>query len=108
MLHLSSSRSARRSGTFDIFARGPDYLIYYSELTAKGPSERAQLGGGLLREPIAASGPAAVRVHKEIYVFVVAADRAMWFTRFIGSLWKPWSSLGGAFDFDPVALAVNP
>jgi hypothetical protein len=94
--------------TFDIFARGPDYLIYHSELTASGPSEWASLGAGLLREPIATSAPAAVRVHDQVYVFVVAEDRAIWFTRFDGRLWRPWSSLGGTFLFDPVALALFP
>jgi hypothetical protein len=94
--------------TFDIFARGPDYLIYHAEQTAGGPSEWASLGAGLLREPVSTSAPVAVRVHNEIYVFVVAADGAMWFTRFNGRLWKPWSSLGGTFEFDPVALALFP
>jgi hypothetical protein len=96
------------AGTFDIFARGPDFLIYQSKLTAAGPSDWAALGGGLLREPIAASAPAAVRMHNELYVFVVAADWAIWFTRFDGTLWKPWSSLGGSFVSEPVAMALFP
>jgi len=54
-----SSVSASPSGpaTFDIFAPGPDFLIYQSKLTAVGPSGWTALGGGLLREPIAASAP---------------------------------------------------
>jgi hypothetical protein len=92
--------------TFDIFARGPDYLIYRGQLTAAGFSGWAALGGGLLREPIAASAPAAVRVHDEVYVFVVAADGAIWLTRFDGTVWRPWSSLGGSFVSDPVAIAL--
>jgi len=39
---------------------------------------------------------------------VVAADGAMWFTRFDGKVWKPWSSLGGSFVSDPVAIALLP
>jgi hypothetical protein len=95
-------------GTFDIFARGPDFLIYRSTLTAAGISDWAALGGSLLREPIAASAPAAVRVHSEMYVFVVAADWAIWFTRFDGTVWKPWSSLDGTFVSEPVAIALFP
>jgi hypothetical protein len=94
--------------TFDIFARGPDYLIYHGQLTAEGFSGWAALGGGLLREPTAASAPAAVGVYDEMYVFVVAADWAIWFTRFDGTLWKPWSSLGGSFVSDPVVTALYP
>jgi hypothetical protein len=94
--------------TFDIFARGPDYLIYRSRLTTAGLSDWAALGGGLLREPIAASAPAAVQLPGELYVFVVAADGAMWFTRFDGTVWKPWSSLGGSFVSEPVAIALVP
>lgn len=96
------------SDTFDIFARGPDFLVYQSRLTAEGQSDWAALGGGLLREPIAASAPAAVRVHDELYVFVVGADWAMWFTRFDGTVWKPWSSLGGTFVSEPVVIALFP
>ena len=94
--------------TFDIFARGPDFLIYHSELTAGGHSDWAALGGGLLREPIAASAPAAVRMNNVLYVFVVAADQAIWFTWFDGKVWKPWSSLGGTFISEPVAFALFP
>jgi hypothetical protein len=94
--------------TFDIFARGPDFLTYQSKLTAESHSDWAALGGGLLREPIAASAPAAVRVHDELYVFVVAADWAIWFTRFDGTVWKPWSSMGGTFVSEPVAIALFP
>ena len=94
--------------TFDIFARGPDYLIYHGQLTAGGFSGWAALGGGLLREPTAASAPAAVRLYDEMYVFVVAADWAIWFTRFDGTLWKPWTSLGGSFVSDPVVIALYP
>ena len=94
--------------TFDIFARGPDYLIYHSRLTAAGLSDWAALGGGLLREPIAASAPAAVRMRGELYVFVVAEDLAIWFTQFDGKVWKPWSSLGGRFVSEPVAIALFP
>lgn len=94
--------------TFDIFARGPDYMIYQSTLAAASHSGWAAVGGSLLREPIAASAPAAVRVHDELYVFVVAADMAIWFTRYDGILWKPWSSLGGAFVSEPVVIALFP
>lgn len=94
--------------TFDIFARGADFLIYHAKLTATGQSDWAALGGGLLREPIAASAPAAVRVRDELYVFVVAADQATWYTHFDGRVWKPWSSLGGTFVSEPVVIALFP
>jgi hypothetical protein len=94
--------------TFDLFARGADFLIYHARLTATGLSEWAVLGGGLLREPIAASAPAAVRVRGEVYVFVVAADQATWYTWFDGKVWRPWSSLGGASISEPVAIALVP
>ena len=94
--------------TFDIFAHRPDYLIYQSRLTAVGFSGWETLGSGLLREPIAASAPAVARVQDEMYVFVVAADLATWFTRLDGNLWKPWSSLGRKFVSNPVAIALFP
>jgi hypothetical protein len=50
--------------------------------------------------------PAGVRVHSELCVFVVAADWAIWFTRFEGKLWKP--SLGGRFVSDSMAIALFP
>ena len=43
-----------------------------------------------------------------LYVFVVAADQAIWFTWFDGKVWKPWSSLGGTFISEPVAFALFP
>lgn len=93
---------------FDIFARGADFLIYQAKLTPAGMSDWEPLGGGLLREPTAASAPAAVRAGDDIYVFVVGIDQAIWFTRFDGTVWKPWSSLGGTFVSQPVATALVP
>jgi hypothetical protein len=94
--------------SFDIFARGADFLIYHAQLTATGLSDWAPLGGGLLREPIAASAPAAARVRNQLYVFVVAADQATWYTQFDGKVWKPWSSLSGSFISEPVVIALFP
>jgi hypothetical protein len=111
------------SGTFDIFARGLEFLIYR---TTRKPGTLAQweaLGGGLLGEPTAASSPAAIRVRNNIFVFVTGIDGAIWYTVFDGNYWKAWASLdvvetaasgyaaglGGAISFisEPVVAAFS-
>jgi hypothetical protein len=47
-------------------------------------------------------------MHNELYLFVVAVGRAPRFTWYDGRLGKPWSSLGGTFVSEPVALALFP
>jgi hypothetical protein len=107
------------SGAFDIFARGLDFMVYYTTWTPGTPAVWQLLGGGLLGEPSAASAPAAVRVRYGTFVFVAGANGAIWYALFDGKVWKPWVSLGPAhratankdavtFISEPVAVTLIP
>ena len=84
------------SGGFEIFARGLDYMVYHMSWMPNVAGDWELLGGALLGAPAAASAPAAIRTRDSIFVFVTGADGAIWYIRFDGKVWKPWSSIGYA------------
>jgi hypothetical protein len=95
------------AGAYDIFARGPDFLVYYANWKASSPPVWAPLGGGLLGEPRAASTPAVIRVHSGAFVFVAAGDGSIWYTFSDGVVWKAWNSLGPAYKAGSGKAAIR-
>jgi hypothetical protein len=81
---------------FDIFARGLDFMVYHTSCMPNVAGDWGLLGGPLLGAPAVASAPAAIRTRESMFVFVTGADGAIWYIRFDGKVWKPWTAIGYA------------
>ena len=69
-------------------------------------SEWQSLGGEFTSPPhIVSFGQA----NKQVFVFAVGTDQALWYRQFDGSVtWSPWQSLGGVLTSPPFSIQSGP
>ena len=86
---LAPAVCAQDANSLDLFAKGPDWALWWKHWNGQGWSAWTSLGGYLTADPAAVSRGEGV-----IDVFVRGSNGALW-QREYNNGWGSWSSLGG-------------